>query len=102
MMKVAQDIILRPIVTERSMEGMAEKKYTFKVARNANKIEIRNAVEKLFGVKVASVNTMNVRGRNKRMGVRMGSLNGKKADWKKAIVTLKEDSKTIEFFDSML
>lgn len=101
-MKAAQDIILRPIITENSMAGIASKKYTFKVAKDANKIEIQKAVEQLFGVKVLSVNTMNVRGRNKRMGVRMGSLTGKKPDWKKAIVTLKEDSKTIEFFDSMM
>ena len=101
-MKAAQDIILRPIITENSMAGIALKKYTFKVAKDANKIEIQKAVEQLFGVKVQSVHTMNVRGRNKRMGVRMGSLDGKKPDWKKAIVTLKEDSKTIEFFDSMM
>ena len=76
---------------------MENKKYTFEVAQDANKIEIKNAVEKIFGVKVASVNTMNVLGKYKRMGVHVG----KRPDWKKAIVTLKEDSKTIEFFDGM-
>ena len=94
-MKTAHDIILKPVITEASMQGIANKKYTFKVAKDANKIEIAKAVAELFGVKVAKVNTMNVNGRYRRQG-----LNG--ADWKKAIVTLTEDSKSIEFFDSMM
>ena len=94
----AQDIIIKPIITERSMDALQTGKYTFKVDKNANKIEIAEAVEKLFDVKVAKVNTMNCNGRTKRVG----RFVGKTADWKKAIVTLKEDSKTIEFFDGMI
>lgn len=98
-MKSAQDVILRPVITERSMAGIAQRKYTFKVAKEAGKIEIAKAVEELFpGTKVKSVNTMNVRGRQKRQGRFIGYT----ASWKKAIVTLKEDSKGIEFFESML
>ena len=97
-MKAAQDIIIKPIITEHSMEALASGKYTFKVAKNANKIEIAKAVEELFGVQVASVNTMNVRGRAKRVGLNRGTT----PSWKKAIVTLKEGSKTIEFFDGMM
>ncbi len=96
-MKTVYDVIRKPIITEKTMGIMENKKYTFEVAQDANKIEIKNAVEKIFGVKVASVNTMNVLGKYKRMGVHVG----KRPDWKKAIVTLKEDSKTIEFFDGM-
>ena len=96
-MKTAQDIIVKPIITERSMSLVALKKYTFKVAKHSNKIEIAKAVEELFGVKVAAVNTMNVKGRYKRQG----RYEGYQSDWKKAIVTLTEDSKTIEFFDGM-
>ena len=97
-MKFAQDIIVKPIVTEHSMSIMRDqRKYTFVVAKDANKIEIKKAAEELFKVEVESVNTMNVLGKYKRMGANMG----KRADWKKAIVTLKEDSKTIEFFDGM-
>ena len=95
---IAQDIIIKPIITERSMDALQTGKYTFKVYRNANKIEIAEAIEKLFDVKVAKVNTMNCNGRTKRVGRYVG----KTADWKKAIVTLKEDSKTIEFFDGMI
>ena len=95
---LAQDIIIKPIITERSMDALQTGKYTFKVDRNANKIEIAEAIEKLFDVKVAKVNTMNCNGRTKRVGRYVG----KTADWKKAIVTLKEDSKTIEFFDGMI
>ena len=97
-MKAAQDIILKPIITEASMSGIQDMKYTFKVAKDANKIEIAKAVEELFGVKVAKVNTMNCRGRQKRMGMSVGVTPA----WKKAIVTLAEDSKTIEFFDGMM
>ena len=99
MEKVAQDIILKPVITEHSMECLQQGKYTFKVAKDANKIEIAKAVEKLFkGVKVAKVNTVSVRGRKKRMG----RSEGYTSDWKKAIVTLAEGSKTIEFFDGMI
>lgn len=94
----AQDIVIKPIITEKSMEGLQDKKYTFRVAMKANKIEIAKAVEELFGVQVAKVNTMHVRGRAKRMGINRGFT----PDWKKAIVTLKPDSKTIEFFDGMM
>lgn len=97
-MKTAQDIILRPIITEESMQGTALKKYTFKVAKTANKIEIAKAVEKLFGVKVAKVNTLNVRGQLRRQG----RFEGYTPSWKKAVVTLTEDSKTIDFFDGMM
>ena len=97
-MKTAHDIILAPVITENSMQGIAEKKYIFKVATSANKIEIAQAVETLFGVKVEKVNTINVRGRYRRQGMHAGYT----AKSKKAIVTLKQDSKGIEFFDSML
>ena len=96
-MKKAQDIILRPIITEASMSGIANKKYTFKVANDANKIEIAKAVEELFGVKVAKVNTINVKRKPKRLRYQSGYT----AAWKKAIVMLKADSKTIEFFEGM-
>ncbi|SCI00315.1 50S ribosomal protein L23 [uncultured Ruminococcus sp.] len=98
MIKTAQDIIIKPIITENSMMAQQFKKYTFKVAKNTNKIEIAKAVEELFGVKVAKVNTVSVKGRFKRMG----RSEGYKPDWKKAIVTLTEDSKTIEFFEGMM
>ncbi len=97
-MKTAQDIILAPIITEKSMSGIADKKYTFKVAKDANKIEIAEAVAQLFKVDVAKVNTINVRGKQKRMG----RYSGYTAAWKKAIVTLKADSKPIEFFDGLI
>lgn len=96
-MKLAQEIILRPVITESSMEGVADKKYTFKVAKDATKIDIKRAVEELFGVEVAKVNTMHVRGRQRRQGYTVG----RTASWKKAIVTLTEKSKTIEFFDGI-
>ena len=96
-MRDPHDIIIKPIVTEASMNAMAEKKYTFVVDKKSNKTEIKNAVETIFGVTVASVNTMNMLGKNKRMGVHVG----KRADWKKAIVTLTDESKTIEFFEGI-
>ena len=98
MSKLAQDIILRPVITENSMDGIADRKYTFEVAKDANKVEIKNAVEKLFDVKVAKVNTINVDGKLRRYG----RYEGYTASRKKAIVTLTEDSKTIEFFDGMM
>ncbi|PWM36403.1 MAG: 50S ribosomal protein L23 [Clostridiales bacterium] len=97
-MKTAHDVILKPIITEATMAGVADKKYTFKVAKDSNKIEIAQAVEKLFDVKVAKVNTLNVRGRYKRQGMHGGYTPA----WKKAVITLKEDSKGIEFFESMV
>ena len=98
-MKFAQDIILKPIVTEHSMSIMRDqRKYTFVVAKDANKIEIKKAAEELFKVEVESVNTMNMRGKNKRMGYHVG----KTASFKKAIITLTEKSKSIEFFDSLM
>lgn len=96
-MKFAQDIIIKPIITENSMMGIADKKYTFQVAKDANKIEIAKAVEELFGVKVIKVNTISVRGRFRRQGIKGGYTPATK----KAIVTLTADSKGIEFFESM-
>ena len=96
-MKFAQDIIIKPIITENSMMGIADKKYTFQVAKDANKIEIAKAVEELFGVKVSKVNTIAVRGRFRRQGIKGGYTPATK----KAIVTLTADSKGIEFFESM-
>jgi large subunit ribosomal protein L23 len=96
-MNTPYDIIIKPLITEESMNNMAERKYTFKVDKRANKSEIKKAVEKIFGVKVEKVNTMNMIGKKKRMGVNVG----KKPDWKKAVVTLTEDSKEIEFFEGM-
>ena len=96
MTKTAQDIILRPIITEDSMDRLPEGKYTFEVAKDANKIEIAKAVEELFDVKVAKVNTISVKGKQKRMGRSVGF----RPDWKKAVVTVEGD-KTIEFFDGM-
>ncbi len=97
-MKAPQDIILKPVITEKSMDKLQNGKYTFKVATDANKSEIKKAVEALFDVKVAKVNTLNCNGKEKRVGRYVG----KTADWKKAIVTLTEDSKTIEFFEGMV
>ena len=98
MKRVAHDIILKPIITEESMMGTAFKKYTFKVAKDANKAEIKAAVEEVFGVKVAKVNTMNCKGHLRRYG----RYQGYTPAWKKAIVTLTEESDTIDFFDGLL
>ena len=95
----AYDIIIRPVITERSMANVADKKYVFEVAPSAGKIEIGKAVEEIFGVKVAKVNTINVPGKAKRMGA---ARPGRTKDWKKAIVQLAEDSKTIEIFEGMV
>jgi large subunit ribosomal protein L23 len=95
---IARDIIIKPVITEKSMAGAVDKKYTFKVATDANKTEIKKAVEVLFGVKVAKVNTLNCNGKEKRVG----RFVGKTSDWKKAVVTLTEDSKAIEFFEGMV
>ncbi len=94
----AQDIIIRPIITEKSMLGIADKKYTFEVAKSATKIDVARAVEELFKVKVAKVNTVHVRGQLRRQG----RFEGYTRAWKKAYVTLTEDSKTIEFFEGMM
>jgi large subunit ribosomal protein L23 len=99
MKKDPQDIILRPIITEKSMAAAREKKFTFEVNPDAGKIEIGQAVEALFpGTKVQKVNTMNYKGKKKTMGRHSGY----RSDWKKAIVTLAADSKGIEFFETML
>ena len=98
MTKLAHDIILKPIITEESMMGTAFKKYTFKVAKDANKAEIKAAIEEVFGVKVAKVNTMNCKGHLRRYG----RYQGYTPAWKKAIVTLTEESDTIDFFDGLL
>ncbi len=92
----AYDIIIAPIISEKSMGMLAEQKYTFKVSANANKIEIKKAIEEIFKVEVDKVTTINVIGKNKRVGVH----EGKRSDWKKAIVKLK-GTKTIEFFESL-
>ena len=97
-MKMIQDIIIKPIITEASMDGMADRKYVFKVQKSATKPEIANAVETMFkGVKVESVNTINMKSKPKRLGVHAG----RTATWKKAIVTLAADSKPIEFFEGL-
>ncbi len=96
-MKIAQDIILRPIITEKSMDMLNAKKYVFEVAKDSNKPEIAAAVETLFGVKVKTVHTINMKRKPKRVGYHSGYT----SEWKKAIVTLTESSKTIEFFDGM-
>ncbi|NLX91403.1 MAG: 50S ribosomal protein L23 [Firmicutes bacterium] len=94
-MKDPRDIILRPLVTEKTTGLMEKNKYAFVVDKRANKIEIRKAVEELFGVKVEAVNTINVRGKPKRVGIHRGYTPSRK----KAIVTLKEGSKPIELFE---
>ena len=94
----AQDIVIRPIITEKAMQGIAAKKYTFEVAKDANKIEIAKAVEELFNVSVEKVSTVNVRGKLRRQGRNQGYTRA----WKKAYVTLKPDSRDIEFFEGMM
>ncbi len=97
-MKTAYDIIKRPVLTEKSYDAIADKKYTFEVAVDANKTEIKYAIEEIFeGVKVESVNTMRIQGKVKRQG----RYQGRRPERKKAIVTLKEGSKGIEFFEGM-
>ena len=98
-MKNVYDIIRRPVITEQSMADVADKKYVFMVDINANKTEIKAAVEQIFGVKVAKVNTIRMQGKVKRMGAQPA---GKRADYKKAVVTLTADSKTIELFEGMV
>ena len=96
-MKTAYDIILTPVISEQSMDVAADKKYTFKVATDANKTQVKLAVEEIFGVEVAKVNIMNYDGKVKRMGRNVG----KTAASRKAIVTLTEGSKEIEFFQGL-
>ena len=96
-MKTAYDIILAPVISEQSMDVAAEKKYTFKVAVDANKTEVKSAVEEIFGVEVAKVNIMNYDGKVKRMGRNVG----RTASYKKAVVTLTNGSKEIEFFQGL-
>lgn len=91
------DVIIKPLITEKSTYLMEDRKYTFKVAKRANKVQIRRAVEEIFGVKVEAVNTINMSGKLKRMGAHSGY----RPDWKKAIVTLTEDSKPIEIFEGL-
>ena len=93
------DVIIRPVITEQSMSGVADKKYVFMVAIDSNKTEIKAAVEEIFGVKVAKVNTVRMQGKVKRTGAYPA---GRRAAYKKAIVTLTADSKTIEFFEGMV
>ena len=93
------DIVKRPVITERSMENIADKKYVFEVDINANKTEIKAAIEGIFGVKVAKINTIRMQGKVKRTGAYPA---GRRAAYKKAIVTLTADSKTIEFFEGMV
>ena len=96
-MKMIQDIIIKPVITEASMDRIGDKRYTFKVMSDATKPEIAKAVEAMFGVKVAKVNTISMKKKPTRTGVHFGY----KSEWKKAIVTLTADSKTIEFFDGL-
>ncbi len=95
----AYDIIRKPVITEQSMDGVADKKYVFKVAVDANKTEIKAAIEEIFGVKVAKVNTLRQQGKVKRTG---SYPKGARAEYKKAVVTLTADSKTIEFFEGIV
>ena len=97
-MKTAYDVIIRPIITEQSMEDLDIKKYAFEVAKNANKIEIKKAIEEIFGVTVIKVTTLHVRGKEKRVGANPA---GTSKSWKKAVVKLSEDSKNIEIFENM-
>ena len=95
----AYDIIRRPVITEQSMEAVADKKYVFMVALDADKTQIKAAVEEAFGVKVAKVNTVRMQGKVKRTGAYPA---GRRAAYKKAVITLTADSKTIEFFEGMV
>ena len=100
-MKTVHDIIIAPIITEKSIDGIDSKKYTFKVAKDSNKAEIKKAVEELFDVKVDRVNTINCKGKTKTRNTKSGQVTGKTSDYKKAVVFLKADSKAIAFFESL-
>ncbi len=97
-MKTAYDIVIRPIITEQSMEDMDIKKYVFEVAKDATKVEVAKAIEEIFGVRVIKVTTINVKGKEKRVGANPA---GYTKSWKKAVVKLSEDSKNIEIFENM-
>ena len=97
-MKTAYDIIIKPVITEQSMEQTEAKKYVFQVAIDANKSEIKKAIEQIFGVKVEKVNTISMKAKTKRVRY----VEGKTSAWKKAIVKLTADSETIEFFGSLM
>lgn len=97
----AQDVIVKPILTEKSYAGIQGKVYTFRVSPNANKVQIRKAVEELFNVEVEKVNTVKVKGKERSQNTRQGRTVGKTSDYTKAIVTLKQDSKPIAFFESL-
>jgi len=97
-MMTAHDIILRPIITENSMDGVNFKRYTFEVSKNANKIQIAQSVEELFNVKVDKVHTINMKGKPRKQGYTSGYT----SSWKKAIVKLTQDSKPIEFFEGLM
>lgn len=97
-MKSAYDIIIKPVITEASIANMQDRKYTFRVATDSNKIEIKNAVESIFGVNVEKVTIINMKRKPRRVGYHYGYT----SEWKKAIVKLTADSKTIEFFDSLM
>ena len=96
-MRTVYDVILKPVISERSMDDVQLRKYTFKVATDANKTEVKHAIEEIFGVDVEKVNIMNVKGKVKKMGRSVGMT----AKSKKAIVTLTEKSKQIEFFQGL-
>lgn len=96
-MRNPHDIVIRPLITEKTMDLIQDRKYVFIVDKRANKSEIKRAVESIFDVDVEKVNTMNMRGKIKRMG----RFEGKRPDWKKAIIKLTEESKTIEFFEGL-
>ncbi|WP_047153222.1 50S ribosomal protein L23 [Aneurinibacillus tyrosinisolvens] len=96
-MKDPRDIIKRPVITERTADMMSSNKYVFEVDLRANKTEIKDAVQRIFDVKVVNVNTLRVKGKPKRVGKHMG----RRSDWKKAIVQLSEDSKALEFFEGV-
>jgi len=98
-MRTSYDVILRPIISEQSTEHVDLKKYVFEVARDANKIEIKKAIEEIFGVEVIKVTTLNMKGKKKRMGRHP---EGSRSDWKKAVVKLSDSSKTIEFFEGLV
>ncbi len=96
-MKTPYDVILKPVITEKSMDDAAMRKYTFKVAKDANKTEVKLALEEIFGIEIKKVNIMNVKGKVKRMGRNVG----RTPDSRKAIVTLTENSREIEFFQGL-
>ena len=98
-MRTVYDIVLRPIISEQSMEHVDLEKYVFEVARDANKLEIKKAIEEIFGVEVDKVTTLNMKGKKKRVGRHP---EGSRKAWKKAVVRLSDDSKTIEFFEGMV